>query len=155
MTDESVLDQTSNRSRPVGRILRFIVGASLVGLLSRDLINASSDIVAWSAAVVVGLIIFYMIVHLLVLKFLPNINKYLGTILALSPAVAVFMLTGAPGQIGVTGFIGGSLILDAITADLGCEVMALPGLIFGKRTHLCCIAFSPIDWIENKFLGDG
>ena len=155
MTIESLPDQTSYRSRPVGRILRFIVGASLVGLLSRDLINASSDIVAWSAAVVVGLIIFYMIVHLLVLKFLPNINKYLGTILALSPAVAVFMLTGAPGQIGVTGYIGGSLILDAITADLGCEVMALPGLIFGKRTHLCCIAFSPIDWIENKFLGDG
>ena len=155
MTNESLPDQTSYRSRPVGRILRFIVGTFLVGLLSRTVINASSDIVAWSAAVVVGLIIFYMIVHLLVLKFLPNINKYLGTILALSPAVAVFMLTGAPGQIGVTGFIGGSLILDAITADLGCEVMALPGLIFGKRTHLCCIAFSPIDWIENKFLGDG
>ncbi len=155
MTDENVPIQTSNRSRPIGRILRFILGAFLMGSLSLSVINASSDVFMWSAATVVGLIIFYTIVHLLVMKFLPNINKYLGTILALSPAVAVFILAGAPGQIGVTGYIGGSLILDAITADLGCEVMALPGLIFQKRTHLCCIAFSPIDWIENRVLGAG
>ena len=145
MADENILDQTSDRSRPVGRILRFVFGAFLLGLLFQSVINASSDVITWSTAVVVGLIAFYTLVHLLVMKFLPNINKYLGTILALSPAVAVFMLTGAPGQIGVTGYIGGSLILDAVTADLGCEVMALPGLFFQRRTHLCCIVFSPVD----------
>ncbi len=30
------------------------------------------------------------------------------------------------------------------------EVMALPGLILGNRTHLCCIVFSPIDALENR-----
>ncbi|MCZ6852601.1 MAG: hypothetical protein O7G86_01675 [Gammaproteobacteria bacterium] len=152
MTSENILDQPSDRSRPVGRILRFLLGAALVGLLSRSLINESMDIVSWSAVVVVGLIAFYTVVHFLVMKFTPNINRYLGTILALSPAAAVYMLLGTPGQIGVIGYIGGSLIVDAITADLGCEVMALPGLFFQKRTHLCCIVFSPIDWIENKLL---
>ena len=152
MTDENILDQSSDRSRPVGRILRFVLGALLLGLVTQGVINASLDVITWSTVVVVGLIAFYMLVHLLVTKFLPNINKYLGTILALSPAVAVFMLAGVPGQIGVTGYIGGSLILDAITADLGCEVMALPGLLFQRRTHLCCIVFSPVDWFENKFL---
>ena len=152
MTDENILDQTSDRSRPVGRILRFVLGALLVGLLYRSAINASSDVLTWSAAVVVGLIAFYTLIHLLVMKYTPNINKYVGTILALSPAVAVLLLSGAPGEIAVTGYIGGSLILDALTADLGCEVMALPGLFFQKRTHLSCIVFSPIDWLENKFL---
>lgn len=152
MTNENILDQPGDRSRPVGRILRFVLGALLVGLLYPSVISASSDVLTWSAAVVVGLIVFYTLIHLLVMKYLPNINKYVGTILALSPAVAVFLLSGAPGEIAVTGYIGGSLILDALTADLGCEVMALPGLFFQKRTHLSCIVFSPIDWLENKFL---
>ncbi len=152
MTDENLLDEPSNRSRPVGRVLRFVLGAFLLGLLYQSVVSASSSVITWSTAVVVGLIVFYTLVHLVVLKFLPNINKYLGTILALSPAVAVFILAGAPGQIGVTGYIGGSLILDAVTADLGCEVMALPGLFFQRRTHLCCIVFSPLDWFENKYL---
>ncbi len=152
MTNENILDQPGDRSRPVGRILRFVLGALLVGLLYPSVISASSDVLTWSAAVVVGLIAFYTLIHLLVTKYLPNINKYVGTILALSPAVAVLLLGGAPGEIAVTGYIGGSLILDALTADLGCEVMALPGLFFQKRTHLSCIVFSPIDWLENKFL---
>ena len=152
MTNENILDQPGDRSRPVGRILRFVLGALLVGLLYPSVISASSDVLTWSAAVVVGLIAFYTLIHLSVMKYLPNINKYVGTILALSPAVAVLLLGGAPGEIAVTGYIGGSLILDALTADLGCEVMALPGLFFQKRTHLSCIVFSPIDWLENKFL---
>lgn len=152
MTNENILDQPGDRSRPVGRILRFVLGALLVGLLYPSVISASSDVLTWAAAVVVGLIAFYTLIHLLVMKYLPNINKYVGTILALSPAVAVLLLSGAPGEIAVTGYIGGSLILDALTADLGCEVMALPGLFFQKRTHLSCIVFSPIDWLENKFL---
>jgi hypothetical protein len=29
--------------------------------------------------------------------------------------------------------------------------MAFPGLIFGDRTHLVCIALSPIEALEEKF----
>lgn len=28
--------------------------------------------------------------------------------------------------------------------------MALPGIFTGKRTHLACILFTPLDWIEEK-----
>ncbi len=152
MTIEHRLEQVDDRSRPVGRILRFALGAFLMAMLTRSLMDASSDVLAWTAFVVFGLIAFYTLTHLLVMRFLPNINRYLGTVLALSPAIAVFILTGVAGQMGVTGYIGGSLLLDAITADLGCEVMALPGLFSRERTHLCCLLFSPIDWLENRFL---
>ena len=31
--------------------------------------------------------------------------------------------------------------------------MTLPGMLLGKRTHLVCIVFSPLDWIEDKLTG--
>ena len=51
-------------------------------------------------------------------------------------------------------YIGLSLLIDVIRADAGCEVMALPGLLSKKRTHLACLAFTPIDWLEQKFSPD-
>ena len=56
-------------------------------------------------------------------------------------------------RFSLTLFIGVSLVVTAIRADGGCEVMTLPGVFLGKRTHLVCIAFSPLDWIEDKFTG--
>ncbi len=29
-------------------------------------------------------------------------------------------------------------------------VMAIPGLLLKKRTHLACLLFTPLDWVENK-----
>jgi hypothetical protein len=31
--------------------------------------------------------------------------------------------------------------------------MSIPGVLFGRRTHLVCIAFSPIDWLEERLAG--
>ena len=155
MTDANILNQTSDRSGPIGRILRFTLGAYCLWLLSRSAVNASLDILIWSTAVVLGLIAYFSIVHFIIMKFQPNINKYLGAILAFSPPIAVFMLLGTPGYISVFGFIGGSLILDAVTAGVGCEVMAIPNFIFHKRAHLVCPLFSPIDSIEKNFLNKG
>jgi len=39
---------------------------------------------------------------------------------------------------------------QAIRSDGGCEVMSIPAILSGKRTHLVCIAFSPIDWAEER-----
>jgi len=30
--------------------------------------------------------------------------------------------------------------------------MWIPSLVFGKRTHLMCLLFSPLDWVEEKIL---
>jgi hypothetical protein len=74
----------------------------------------------------------------------------LGALLAITPAVLFFMLGGGIGQMGAISYIGGSLFIDSINGDSGCEVMALPGIFIGERTHLACIVFSPFDWIEEK-----
>ena len=42
-----------------------------------------------------------------------------------------------------------SFLVDFVRADAGCEVMALPGLIFGNRTHLPCVLLCGIDYAEG------
>lgn len=56
---------------------------------------------------------------------------------------------GPASRLGSVLFVGISLLFTAWRSDGGCEVMTLPGMLLGKRTHLVCIAFSPVDWLER------
>ena len=151
MIDRTTAGTNDRRAKPIGRVLRFVMGAGLISLLiAQGVLDASANILWQSSAVFVGLIALYSAIHFIVLRFLSTINSVLGTIIALSPAILIYYIAGDAGQIAVIAYIGSSLLIDAITADLGCEVMAIPGIIFQRRTHLCCIAFSPIDWVENR-----
>lgn len=138
------------RARPVGRFLRMLTGIALVIEGGRHLIGTSSSLIAMTAGVVVAEFAFYAVLHLLVARFLRTVNPWLGAVLAVAPVAAVFFLSDAPGRLGTLLFIGISLLFTAARADGGCEVMTLPGMLLGKRTHLVCIAFSPIDWLEDS-----
>ncbi len=98
----------------------------------------------------VGLIVFYAVVHLLISKFLPNINPWVGALIAVAPVLLVFFVGSQEVRHGVIFFLGVSLLLTGIRGDGGCEVMTIPGMILGKRTHLVCIVLSPLDWVEEK-----
>src|SRR5438445_184283 len=37
-----------------------------------------------------------------------------------------------------------------VGAAPGCELMAVPGVLFGKHTELACLIFSPLDRFERK-----
>jgi len=100
-----------------------------------------------------GLIGFYALVHQLILKFVPTINRWVGAVLALAPVFLVFMMGGPPMRHGVIFFLGVSLLLTGLRGEGGCEVMTLPGMILGRRTHLVCILLSPLDWVEEKLAG--
>ena len=93
---------------------------------------------------------FYAVVHYLVGAYLPRLNRWIGGAVAVGP-VALVVFTGPPwAQVGTILFIGVSLLLTAVIGDPGCEVMAIPGLFFRQRTHLACLTFTPLDWIEDK-----
>jgi len=47
-------------------------------------------------------------------------------------------------------FLGISLVVAGLRAAPGCEVMAIPGLLFEKHTELVCLIFSPLDRLERK-----
>ncbi len=142
------------RVRPVGRIVRLLMGGLLtIHVPASHLIGASPSLTVQVAGVVFALIVFYALVHVLISQFAPTINPWVGALLAVTPVLLVFLMGGLPVRHGVVLFLGVSLLVTAIRGDGGCEVMTLPGMILGKRTHLVCIVFSPLDWVEEKLTG--
>ncbi len=134
---------------PVSRLLRAALGVAMVAMVTPRLLGASWQGRLEVAAVLVGLIVLYMGIHLLITRYFGWLHPWLGAIVAVAPAILVF-LRGGVFEAGVVLFIGLSLILIAVLGQPGCEVLAFPALFLGRRTHLCCLLFSPIDWAEGK-----
>jgi len=142
----------------VGRTLRLLTGFGLLFYVAPIYFRVGLDFQLSSLGIVVGLILFYIVVHYLVSRYFSNINPWIGALVALIPVSLVFGL-GMPhnqifgrgeGAIAAMTFIGISLIIDYIRNDSGCEVMAIPGLLSKNRTHLVCVTFTPIDMLERK-----
>ena len=140
----------ATKSRPIGRILRFGIGAFMLAPIVPQIASATLMTDAMIAGTIVALLAGYTLIHLAVWRFAPNLNRWLGAVVAVAPAVLVFVFGGAIGQIAAVGYVGGSLLIDSLNGDAGCEVMAIPGILCGKRTHLACLVFSPLDWLEEK-----
>lgn len=145
-------------ARPAGRILRLALGVLLIVASMPYLLGAELAFLLATLLVVFLLVAFYSLVHFLVNKYMPRINPWLGAVLANSPAIAIYIFGGGGGPIFGTGegrlaaliFVGLSLVIASLRADPGCEVMSIPSLLFGRRTRLACILFSPVDWLEEK-----
>jgi hypothetical protein len=142
------------KARPVGRIVRLLTGALLtLHIAISHLVGAPLLLTVQVAGVVVGLIAFYALVQVGISKFVPEINRWVGAVLAVAPVFLIFLVGGPPVRHGVVLFLGVSLLLTGLRSDGGCEVMTLPGMILGKRTHLVCIVLSPLDWAEERLAG--
>jgi hypothetical protein len=142
------------KARPVGRTVRLLMGGLLtIHVPISHLMGAPPSLTVQVAGVVFGLFVFYALVHLLITKFVPTINPWLGALLAVTPVILVFLSGGLPVRHGVVLFLGVSLLFTGIRGDGGCEVMTLPGMMLGRRTHLVCIVLSPLDWVEEKLAG--
>ena len=145
---------TENAPR-FGRLLRFLLGGLLVVEAIVLLSGAGRGLILPVLGTTVGLIALYSLIHFVVSAFLAAFNRWMGAILALVPVLVVFVLGGTPGEVGALAFLGTSLVLASVRGDPGCEVMSVPAVFFGKRTHLVCLFFSPIDWAEKRLLGPG
>ncbi len=144
------MDADTIRAGTFGRVFRLLTGLFLVFEGGRHLIGASWALVGMTAGVVLGELAFYALLHLIISRFFHTVNRWTGAILAVAPAAAAIVLGHAPGLLGTLLFVGISLLFTAVRGEGGCEVMTLPGMMVGRRTHLVCIAFSPIDWVEDR-----
>jgi len=149
-TNNDTMLREPRRAGPIGRILRFLLATYLILTVAPHYLSASWQSNLKIAVAIGGLIILYTVMHLLIAKYAPRLNRWLGALLAITPAALLFLLGGGIGQMGALSYIGGSLFVDSFNGDSGCEVMAVPGIICNERTHLVCIAFSPFDWLEQK-----
>ena len=144
-------DNDKFKARIIGRLLRFLLGVFFL----TEVVPVYQDVTLEGALIRVfwalGLLLFYILLHQIIIKFTPNFNRIIGAILAFGPFLAVFFIGyGGPAATGALTFLSITLIVAAIRADPGCEVMSIPALFSKKHTHLACLLFSPIDWCESQ-----
>jgi hypothetical protein len=139
------------KSMPLSRVLRLLLGVFMIAAITPPLLSASGAGRMRVAAVFAALVAGYTVVHYLVGRYFGWLHPWLGSVIAVTPVFLVFLLGGVY-MVGAIGFIGLSLVLIAALGHPGCEVLAFPALILGRRTHLACILFSPLDWIEGKLM---
>lgn len=137
---------------PFSRALRIALGLLMVALIAPALWSASWSGRGRVAGVFLALVVFYTAVHHVVGRYLGWLHPWAGAAIAAAPVLVVFAQGGAY-EVGAVGFVGLSLVVIAALGHPGCEVLAFPTLILGRRTHLACLLFSPLDWIEAKMAG--
>lgn len=151
------MQERIKKAGPIGRTVRLIVAICLVIIDVPVLLVAGLAYNLRMLSLVAGLTLFYMLVHWVVSRYLRNLHRWLGAILAVTPVFLVWWFgqgggplfgQGEGGTAAIT-YIALSLLIDVVRADSGCEVMAIPGLLLGNRTHLACIAFCPFDAMEE------
>jgi hypothetical protein len=105
------------------------------------------------ARVAVGallLVLGLIAIHILVSRRIAAFGPCLGAVVAAALLVALYVAgaSGLPilgrgkGQLAAVTFLGVSLVVAGVRAAPGCEVMAIPSLLFGKHTELACLIFS-------------
>ena len=162
MTNDSLnpprLFEQPRPAPPVGRALRVLLGLVLMVYVTPVYFRVSIRVSVGSLLVMLGLIGVYSLIHIAVSRTIIAVAPWLGAVVANGLLAAVY-IAGAfdspivghgKGQLAAITFLGISLIVAGVRAAPGCEVMAIPGLLFGKHTKLACLIFSPLDRLERK-----
>ena len=139
----------------IGRTLRLMLG-SLFGWTTYTVMRAEDS--AFNLRVLAlfgGITVFYAVIYAVVRRAGPRVHRWWGAVLAVIPAVLVFAMGGPIGRVAASAYLGLSLLVQTLRADGGCEVLAVPSLVLGGRTHLAGILFAPIDVVEKHLTGPG
>ena len=142
----------------MGRVLRILLGLALMIYVTPVYSQVPARVAVGSLLLMLGLIGIYSLIHIVVSRRIVAFGPVLGPIVAngLLVALCVAGASGLPilghgkGQLAAVTFFGVSLVVAGVRAAPGCEVMAIPSLLFGKHTELACLIFSPLDRFERK-----
>jgi hypothetical protein len=156
--NSQALPQEPRRAPPVGSALRILLGVVLMIYVAPVYFQAPVRVAVGSLLLILGLIGIYSLIHIVVSRRIVAFGLFLGAIVANGLLVAFYVAgaSGLPilghgkGQLAAVTFFGVSLVVAGARAAPGCEVMAIPSLLFGKHTELTCLIFSPLDRLERK-----
>jgi hypothetical protein len=159
--DSQTLLQQPRQAPPVGRALRILLGLALMIYVTPVYFGVPVPLAVGAWLLVLGLIGVYSLIHIVVSRSIVAFGPCLGAVIAAGLLVALYVagssrlpiLGRGKGQLAAVTFLGVSLVVAGVRAAPGCEVMAIPGLLFGKHTELACLIFSPLDRLERKLRG--
>jgi hypothetical protein len=156
--NSKALPQEPRRAPPIGRVLRILLGLVLMVYVTPVYFQVPVRVAVGSLLLILGLIGLYSLIHIVVSRCIIGPSPCLGAVVAWGLPVALYVAgaSGAPvlghgkGQLAAVTFLGISLVVAGVRAVPGCELMAIPGMLFGKHTELACLIFSPLDRLERK-----
>ncbi len=142
----------------MGRVLRILLGLALMIYVTPVYSKVPGRVAVGSLLLMLASIGIYSLIHIVVSRRIVAFGPFLGAIVANGLLVALYVagasrlpiLGHGKGQLAAVTFFGVSLVVAGVRAAPGCEVMAIPSLLFGKHTELACLIFSPLDRFERK-----
>jgi hypothetical protein len=156
--NSQALLQQPRQAPPLGRVLRILLGLVLTVYVAPVYFRVPMRLAVGSFLLMLGLIAVYSLIHIVVSRRIIGFGPCLGAVVAMGLLVALYVagaselpiLGRGKGQLAAATFLGVSLVVAGVCAAPGCELMAIPGLFFGKHTQLACLIFSPLDRLERK-----
>ena len=142
----------------MGRMLRIVLGLVLMIYVVPVYFKVPRRVAAGSLLLVLGLIGVYILIHILVSRRIVPFGPAFGAVVANGLLVALYIVGASvlpivghgKGQLAAVTFLSISLVVAGVRAVAGCELMAIPGVFFRRRTELACLIFSPLDRLERK-----
>ena len=135
---------------PVGRWVRLVAGVLSLSFGLGVFVAGSGTEMAQTAVAVAGLTAYYVALYrLLGERLLARTHPWFGTTIMLG-SLGVFTAPFMPQPLrhGAGLYVGATLILAALIRYGGCEVAALPTLLFRRRYVLYC-PWNAIDLAER------
>jgi hypothetical protein len=158
MTSPHVYEVMPRKAPPLGRALRILIGLALIAYVTPVFFRVPLRFTGKVLLLMLGLIGVYSLLHIVVSRRIVAFGSSLGAVVAAGLLVALYVIGvhgslifgRGEGALAVITFLGISLIVAGVRAAPGCEVMAIPSLLFRKHSELACLIFSPLDSLERK-----
>jgi hypothetical protein len=145
----------SDEAGIIGRTLRLMLGLLLGWITFTVLQMERRPFHQRALAVLGGVTLFYLAAHFALQRYGAGLSRWKGSLLAVAPFVLLFALGGSEVRVACVAYGGLSMLLQTLRADAGCEVLALPTALLGRRTRFAGILFAPIDLVEKHLTGPG
>jgi len=151
--------QPPRKAPPVGRALRLLVGLLLIVEVAPVYFHVDTRVAFGALLLMLGLLIVYSLLHIVVSRRLVALGSGPGALVGLGILIVLYLAGGlggpflgrGEGRLAAFTFLGVSLVVAAVRADPGCEVMALPNTFLREPAELACLFFSPLDALERKW----
>jgi len=151
-----VYEVRPRKAPPIGRVFRILMGLALIVYVTPIFFRVPLRFIGEVVLLMLGLISLYTLLDIVVSRCI--VGSFVGAVVAAGLLVALYLagIHGSlifghgEGALAVITFLGISLVVAGVCAAPGCEVMAIPGLLFRKHTELTCFIFSPFDSLERK-----
>ena len=156
--DSQASVQQPSKALPMGRALRILLGLVLIVYAVPVYFQVPMRLAVGAWLLLLGLVGVYSLLHIVLSRHVVVFVPSLGAVVANGLLIVLYVVGGSglpifgngKGQLAAVTFLGLSLVVAGVRAAPGCEVMAIPGIFFGKHTELTCLIFSPLDRLERK-----